>query len=734
MPRVPSLEDYSVAATPDSDAHIADTNTAAAFTSGGDQLQKLGNAAQTAGDNVDSIALDMQNRVNQVRVSDGVNQARQKMQDLAYNPQTGYLNLKGGAALQRPNGVALPEEYGQKLTQGISDIAATLGNDEQKRMFGLQANELHTSFTGDVERHMLGEFQNYHASVAKGQMELSTQDAELNWNNPKKIDQAINGVVDDKTGVQIGGIKQSIYQQAQVSGLSANETQAAMNNAESGVHAKVVDAALLNNNVSYANQYFQTNKGKMQADDILSVQAKLTHQLDAQMSLGAVTNTTQKYQPQMAPSDMDRLNNVVVGMESNGRETDANGNILTSSKGAQGSAQVMPATQADPGYGVKPAQLTGDVTADAAERKRAGRDYLQAMLQKYGNTQQALAAYNSGPGSVDDAIAAAKKDGSGDWLSKLPQETQDYVDTGVKRFASGASAPQMPTKEEFVTNALGQLGTNPRVELVTATREQAEKQYDLINTSRKEQGEQALAQAQKELIANGGDFTNLNPTTTSNLSRFDPGKYDDALKFAKSISRGENVTNMTEYTKAWADPSKLAEMSDADFTQYVMTNFSQADGEKLARLRGNILNGKDDESSQSINNKAVNIELNNRLLSIGINPTPHNTEVTERDRVGEIQKFVRDDIFDQQQQLGRKMTPAEITTRVDTLFAKSGELKHWYGNSPAPLLSMKYEDIPGVAVSAIRQAYTSKGVNNVSNDQVLQDYWRWKKRNTTPNG
>lgn len=114
---------------------------------------------------------------------------------------------------------------------------------------------------------------------------------------------------------------------------------------------------------------------------------------------------------------------VVMALESGGKRYGKDGALLTSPKGAQGEMQVMPGTATDPGFGVAPARDAGP-----DELARVGRDYLAAMEARYGNTDQAMAAYNAGPGAVDAAI----KKGGADWLKNLPTETQNYVAKGRK--------------------------------------------------------------------------------------------------------------------------------------------------------------------------------------------------------------------------------------------------------------------------------------------------------------
>lgn len=123
--------------------------------------------------------------------------------------------------------------------------------------------------------------------------------------------------------------------------------------------------------------------------------------------------------PVDAPSSINRVSRgrsdlyAAVEMVESGGDVNA-----VSPKGAVGPMQLMPATAKNPGYGITPAQ-----NDSPTENRRVGREYLDAMLNKYqGNLDFALAAYNWGPGNTDRWIK-----GGGD-KSKLPKETRDYLD------------------------------------------------------------------------------------------------------------------------------------------------------------------------------------------------------------------------------------------------------------------------------------------------------------------
>ena len=78
--------------------------------------------------------------------------------------------------------------------------------------------------------------------------------------------------------------------------------------------------------------------------------------------------------------------------------------------------QVMPKTGKKPGYGVAPAR-----DKSPEENRRVGREYLSAMVNKYGDVDTALVAYNWGPGNTDKWLK------TGADPEKLPRETQNYV-------------------------------------------------------------------------------------------------------------------------------------------------------------------------------------------------------------------------------------------------------------------------------------------------------------------
>jgi peptidoglycan DL-endopeptidase CwlO len=100
-------------------------------------------------------------------------------------------------------------------------------------------------------------------------------------------------------------------------------------------------------------------------------------------------------------------------------QTESGGNAgAVSPAGAQGLMQLMPGTAS--GLGVNP--------WDPAQAVRGAAQLLSGYLNRYGSVPLALAAYNAGPGAVDQ-------------YGGVPpyQETQNYVDKITRLLAGGAA-------------------------------------------------------------------------------------------------------------------------------------------------------------------------------------------------------------------------------------------------------------------------------------------------------
>ena len=130
-------------------------------------------------------------------------------------------------------------------------------------------------------------------------------------------------------------------------------------------------------------------------------------------------DTARKLGARIDPALVD----ATIQAESSGRAS-AIGPVTKSGESAQGLMQVMPAT------GAEVAQKLGMTNYDLMnpdDSRAIGSEYLAQQMDKYKDPVLASAAYNAGPGRVDDAIAEAKTNDPTKVLALLPKETQEYV-------------------------------------------------------------------------------------------------------------------------------------------------------------------------------------------------------------------------------------------------------------------------------------------------------------------
>lgn len=122
--------------------------------------------------------------------------------------------------------------------------------------------------------------------------------------------------------------------------------------------------------------------------------------------------------------EASRLDKITAATESGNRDFYSGGRPVVSPAGARFAMQVMPATARSPGFGLRPANPN-----DPADMNRLGREYRAKMQERYGGDLAKMwAAYNAGPGRVDEAI---RKYGE-DYLRYLPRETRDYVKKNLR--------------------------------------------------------------------------------------------------------------------------------------------------------------------------------------------------------------------------------------------------------------------------------------------------------------
>jgi len=637
---------------------------------------------------------------NQLRVDDAVNQAREAAAKLTYDPQQGYTTLKGQAALQRPNGQSLADDYGGQLQTSFSNIAGALGNDAQRQQFARQSAGILQGFRNGLMQHENAEFRGYANSVREGTIANRLDDIGRNYNNPDVIDESV------------GSIRAATYDLAKLNGKSAEWAEAQVKRQVSNAHFTAIQAALQSNDPIYADQYMKKYADQMDANDILKANGLITKEADAKIGQAAATQVMVQNQSSMVPTDFQRLTNLVIGQESRGQRYAADGQLLTSPKGAKGEMQVLDSTNTNPGFGVKPAQ---DDTPD--ERARVGRDYLQAMLQKYqGNVPQGLAAYNAGPGAVDAAVREANKNGTPQqWLAYLPKETQTYVSRIMGGYNAGGGTPARPTLEDIHRQVEDTLGPTASPQRRAIARETATRQYNEQTAAIKQREDQAVENVQRQLIANGGNFAALPSDVRASIP---PGQFDNMMAFAGKLAKGVPIeTNWDLYYDLRRDPQVLARTNlGALRNQLADTEYKQ-----LVGLQTDLKAGKDDVFTRLQSADGI---LKQFIKEAGINPNAK-PGTDDAKTVGRLTAAYSQRLQAQEAATGKKTSEAEQRAIAAQIFTQVEVDRPFWLDKKTPAGAVTDQQtvvIPKDQVKLIDDALRQRGypINDTTRQQLYR--------------
>lgn len=348
---------------------------------------------------------------------------------LLYDPTSGAYTRKGKDALDITNST-LPQ-----FDKHADDIASTLTNDRQKQQFQRIVMTQRGQLDQELNRYEYGQRNEYY-------------DDQDNANISTSLNAAIT---------QAGDPSQVAYQQSkgnlviamngQRKGLPPEAIQASQLDFNSKVSVGVISAMAAKDPVR-AQQYYAQNFQNMDAAGQAKTTAILDHAVVFQQAGNIASNMMSSPVPTVGQAGLPAL---VMQQESAGDQT------AVSNKGAVGAMQLLPDTAKDVaksiGVPFDPERLANDKQYNMA----LGTQYLNTLVGKYGgNNVLAVAAYNAGPGMVDDWINGTNKTGKNPANRKLPDPREGAA--SQEAFVEG-----IPFKETqaYVAKISGQL--NPPV-------------------------------------------------------------------------------------------------------------------------------------------------------------------------------------------------------------------------------------------------------------------------------
>jgi soluble lytic murein transglycosylase len=677
----------------------------------------LGNAASQIGADVAEHQAKQRDVADDLRVEESINTLRERQLDLTLNPQSGYSSQLGRAVVERKSGKPFSDEYLEQFRGAADELGKSLTSERQRQKFQQRANILGTEFRSGLMRHETAQMRAHGNAIDEGVVKVETENAARNWTDPGAIETAL------------ARIDSAVERKREREGVPAELVTDIRRDIRSTVHKSVVSQALGAKNFKFVEEYLKENATDMNAKDLLEAQTLYRKEEVANFAVDTASVIVREAERKSVPNVVNNLFSAVAEKESGNRQLSANGLPVTSPKGAIGVMQVMPGT------GPEAARLAGlpwdenRLRTDEGYNRALGEAYLREQLKtNRGDVARALAAYNAGPGALAKALEAAAKDGKpGDWLAKLPAETQDYVQKIVGKLATGIQPPR-PSLLDLQRQAEQRAGADP--EKRQAVVQELQRQYQALEAQRKQRDEETLDRAYKELEANGGNFYGLPLSVRANL----PGdKLASVHSYAKSAAKRasgvDNETNPAAYFYL-SDERVLKGMAQSDFYAY-REQLSEADFKHFTNEYRKANGEKAAKETEDLNSGYIKQVLDNRLRGIKIDPTPDDKSSSEQQRVGAIRRYIDQEILNEQKARSKKLTDAEIQNKIDSLFSIDQRFQKtlmgvdYGGVGSRKLLETTIKDIPADIKKTIEDGFKARRITP-SDQDILTVYLRMR--------
>jgi|GEM_PF-5348008 len=442
----------------------------------GQAMQRLGGAVQQGGDVLMQQAVRLQELDNDAQAKNAYVDYSNQMRDALFNPKTGYYALQGKDAVDAYQPTL--DHLNQLRQQTMSGLA----NDQQRKLFDNIALKRTEIELDGMARHSAGQQRAYQDQSSDAVLQTNLSDAASYYNDDKRFGLAVrSGLAEISNHAADTGQPPELEAQRRSQFLSA-------------AWKSRIDRMAIDDPVGARDLYQSQAMGQMTGQDQSQTEKLLKPLVDAQQTR-TIASSIMAGKP---TANGDALVNAVIGKESEG-DPDA-----ISSKGAKGLMQLMPSTARQVAAELNMPYDEDKLLNDPDYNKALGTQYLKDMLTRYGGNQTlALAAYNAGPGRVDQWLTTIGDPRTGavsdsDWAAKIPfPETRDYVAAVNAKAAPQPGTP--PTDNDVKAHLADWLKQADALPLDPIQRDLV-KSHILTNAHQVEAAQNAADQANRQTL------------------------------------------------------------------------------------------------------------------------------------------------------------------------------------------------------------------------------------------
>jgi hypothetical protein len=701
MPKVPMPENVRIQEQPAPNLKFDPGMTEEMALAGGKQAEDFGNKTFRLGNFLAAEAEAQAKSTNDAVLSNEFYKFNDTVVDLEVNKTIaadgteipGYRTQHGADIAQRKSGQMLSDEYLSHFDEKAKTFEANLTNDYQRERFREKASALRSSFYGGLKKHELNELSNFETSAYKAGIQSNYNMMGLNYTNKNALDLGISEI--EGATIELG------VRQGKSRAESLLDSKAVWGKAL--IHS--ASEAIKNGSVDHAEAIMNTYKDRMDADSyasMLNVVKPAIDRRDVDRVIESVVNEkTRSFNPgNMEVSIFPHL----INQESTGNQFRPDGMPMISKKGAIGKYQVMPKTGEDVAKSLGIpwdeklfyATRTGDPIKDKEienYNQQLGQGYFKMLYKQFdGDLEKSLAAYNSGPGTVKNAVDVAEVNGDGaNWKNYLKdfqsadnnEETLKYVSSISSKIKESDKTTSfldhIPSKLEFREIVMNRLGPDSSGDKKDYAESQLNRWYSDLVDARKKEKDDAFNEAAKILSQTRGDMSKLSLDV---LNKLDPVDRPKLQAYAQKEADGLYTTNPVKFSFLMSNDSYLSKLT-REGMEKLRTTINAKDMDTLYAKWG-LLTGNTGSSEDK--DKLARYEDTAKLVDIAIRSavgrefkgSKDASEVIAREA---MIRSINDQVDAHEASTKEKIKPKEKERLInDTMFSRAVENEGFFSN------------------------------------------------------
>jgi hypothetical protein len=388
---------------------------------------------ETAAGVVGQLAGQEIQKADTAAIMDAEAQLSQHKLDLMFNNDGGVYTRKGRDAIDITN-QTLPV-----FDKQAEMISSKLTNQRQKDQFANIVNHQRGGLNQELNRYEYTQRNEFYDQADQTNIATSIEGAVKYAEDPAQV-----AYYQSKGNMVIGMMGQR-------KGLPAETIQAQQQEFNSTVSYNVIQKMVATDPMQ-AQQIYAKSADSMTAEDQIKAQKLLGTSVRQQMAGKIAADIWQD--GAVGASGLPAL---IIQAESGGQQN------VVSPKGAVGSMQLMPETAEEIAKEMGVPFSKERLATDAQYNIALGTGYLNKMLAQFGGNQTlAVAAYNAGPGMVEDWVNGTNKTGKNPSKQHLPDPRKNPADAAAfiqaipfdetRNYTAGImqkAAPTVPASQKY---------------------------------------------------------------------------------------------------------------------------------------------------------------------------------------------------------------------------------------------------------------------------------------------